>query len=109
MTRRIVLLTIACSVLLSLPGPVSAELPSSGFVVYSEGNEHARTLKIRRIAGGQLQAAQTLVNKGSAGGDVESNISFDGKYVAFARSLGADPSHNLCGQDDYHSFGTYDI
>ncbi len=101
--------TVALAAMLFLGLTVHAELPSSGFVVWSEGNEHNRTLMLRRIVNGQLQNAQKVCEKGSIGGDIEANISFDGKWVAFARSLGSDPSHNLCGQDDYHSFGTWDI
>ena len=51
----------------------------------------------------QVRASETLIcKKGDQGGDIQGQISFDGKMLAFARNRGE-------GGDDYHKFANYDV
>lgn len=89
-----------------LSGEAMAALPQSGFVTYSKGDAANRTLYRRRIVNGQMQAEEKICNKGSLGGDIQGVISFDGKWLAFSRSLGAGGGY---GGDDYHDFDKWDV
>lgn len=48
-----------------------------------------------------------ICDRGPHGGDIEGQISFDGKWVAFARSLSGTPDGY--GGNDYHSFDKWDV
>gem|GEM_PF-4850869 len=91
------------------------DLPSTGFVTYSEGDTDQRHLMMRRIEDGQLLEPETITAKGT-GGDIMGTISFDGRWLAFARnSAPAGPEAALAGQwrgfenEDYHKFHSWDI
>ena len=93
---------------LSLISGAAQEL-EDGFVTFSEGDGGSRTLKYRKVTNGELGEAKTIVEKGSADGDIESIISFDGKWIAFARKREArcpkqGGQWNGNGEDDYHKF-----
>lgn len=103
MNRRLphVLLAIA-----TLSIPISAVVPD-GFAIYSKGDKTERTIHMVTLQPGwsesQIKGSeQKVCNKGSLGGDVEGQISFDGTMLAFARSLG-------CSNDDYHHFESFDV
>ncbi|MCP4847689.1 MAG: hypothetical protein GY899_07075 [Verrucomicrobiaceae bacterium] len=90
-------------------------LPSNGVVTYSEGDTDHRTLQLRRIRKGILQEARLVTPKGS-GGDIMGVISFDGRWLAFARNVApAGPGATINGQwkgfenEDYHKFHAWDI
>lgn len=89
--------------------------PTDGFVTYSEGDTDQRTLYLRRFAAGELQVAQLITEKGT-GGDIMGTVSFDGRWLAFARnSAPAGPDNARDGQwrgfenEDYHKFHAWDI
>lgn len=84
-----------------------AELPTSGFVIYSKGDGPARTIHRRMVVNAALQPEEKVVNKGAEGGDIQNVISHDGKWLAFARSMGGTGSSY--GGDDYHTFGRWDV
>lgn len=86
----------------------------NGFVTYSEGDAEARVLTYRKITNSELGPAQTICEKGSAGGDIQGVISFDGKWIAFARKNcpycpKQDGQWNGNGEDDYHKFHCWGI
>ncbi|MGE4567666.1 MAG: LamG-like jellyroll fold domain-containing protein [Bacteroidales bacterium] len=94
--------------------PVSGVTPTvpSGFVVYSKGSGEERTLYMARLAPGMLyreiQAGEQLIcAKGPKGGDIGGQISFDGKWLAFARSRGG--NHPSLGRDHYQDWEAWDI
>lgn len=79
-----------------------------GFVIYSKGDAHDRTLYMRPMtSSGGLEAEQLICQKGSRGGDIGGQISFDGTMLAFARSTGC--ADNEYGGDDYHDFECWDV
>ncbi len=85
---------------------IEAQMPD-GFAVWSEGNAQDRVIMMRTLkSDGTMGAPVQVCEKGDKGGDIASEISFDGKWVAFARSLGADNGH---GGDDYHDWPKWDI
>lgn len=96
------------AVLVSLAVSSDAASPD-GFVVWSEGDHENREIKYVKLAKdkGVSGAKQTVCRRGKYS-DIQCVISFDGKYVAFARQL---QSNNCCydGPGDYHMFGNYDI
>lgn len=83
-----------------------------GFVTYSRGEDYNRVICRAEIAPGmtyeQIHATERVVcEKGKHGGDITSQISFDGKWVAFARSLqGTDDGS---GGNNYSDFDKWDI
>ena len=83
-----------------------------GFVTYSRGEDYNRVLCRAEIRPGwtfeQIHATeQPIVEKGPHGGDITNQISFDGKWVAFSRSLpGTDDGS---GGNNYADFGKWDI
>lgn len=83
-----------------------------GFVTYSKGENYNRVICRAEIAPGmtfeQIHATeQQVCEKGSFGGDITTQISFDGKWVAFARSLqGTD---NGSGGNNYADFDKWDV
>ena len=83
-----------------------------GFVTYSRGENYERVLCRAEIRPGwtfeQIHATeQPIVEKGPHGGDITNQISFDGKWVAFSRSLqGTDDGS---GGNNYADFGKWDI
>ncbi len=90
--------------------PVSYAATPDGFVVYSKGNGNARTLYMRKMTQSNdqsdgLQDEQLICEKGKHG-DIQSQISFDGKMLAFSRSTGASGEY---GEDDYHDFADFDV
>jgi hypothetical protein len=99
--------------LLAFSTTVAVETMKNGFVTFSEGDKGGRTLMYRSITNGVLGTPQKIVNKGSAGGDIWSNISFDGKYLAFGRRKGScgaiGGQFGGGGDDDYHHFHCYEI
>lgn len=85
---------------------IAVELPD-GFAVWSEGNAGGRTIMMRTLkSDGTMGTPVKVVEKGDKGGDISNQISFDGKWLAFARSLGANNDH---GGDDYHDWKKWDI
>lgn len=83
-----------------------------GFVTYSRGENYERVLCRAEIAPGmtyeQIHATeQPIVKKGPHGGDITSQISFDGKWVAFARSLSG--KEDGSGGNNYADFSNWDI
>ena len=85
----------------------NATLPT-GFVTYSKGRKSDRTLHKVTLKPGmteaQVRASETLIcKKGDKGGDIQGQISFDGKMLAFARNRGDLKNH------DYHKFNNYDV
>ncbi len=98
-----------------VPAGEAPALPESGFATYSEGDTDQRTLYMRRIENGQLQAPELIATKGE-GGDIMGTVSFDGRWLAFARnSAPAGPDNARDGQwrgfenEDYHKFHAWDI
>jgi hypothetical protein len=84
----------------------NATLPT-GFIIFSRGRKQERTLYKVTLKPGmteaQVRASETLIcKKGDKGGDIQGQISFDGKMLAFARNRG-EHGH------DYHSFHNYDV
>ncbi|MDE0839303.1 MAG: hypothetical protein OSB41_09645, partial [Kiritimatiellae bacterium] len=66
----------------------NAALPT-GFITYSKGRKGDRTLHKVTLKPGmteaQVRASETLIcKKGDKGGDIQGQISFDGKMLAFA-------------------------
>jgi hypothetical protein len=101
----ILLAILAATSLMSAP-----KLPK-GFIVYSKGSGGNRTLHMVKLAPGmseeQVRASEKLIcARGDKGGDIQGQISFDGKMLAFARSLGAPSKY---GPDDYHGFDCWDV
>lgn len=85
---------------------IAAETPN-GFAVYSKGNGYNRTLYRRDMTTAGLGAETKICNKGSIGGDIQGQISFDGTWVAFSRSLQG--TLDKLGGNDYHQFECWDI
>ncbi len=83
-----------------------AETPD-GFAIYSKGNDHSRTLYLRELSTSGLGNEKKICDKGSNGGDIQGQISFDGKWVAFSRSLSGTSSKY--GGNDYHNFEHWDV
>jgi len=112
--RVVGMLPLLGAIVLVLLLPVSAfatDLPE-GFVVYSRGDARKRILCRARIGPGmtekQIRATERVICvKGDKGGDIQAQVSFDGKWVAFSRSLGTAP--NKYGGDDYHAFQCWDV
>ncbi len=89
--------------------------PSEGFVTYSEGDTDQRTLYLRRFSQGALLPPELITAKGQ-GGDIMGTVSFDGRWLAFARNVApAGPDNARDGQwrgfenEDYHKFHAWDI
>ena len=85
----------------------NATLPT-GFITYSKGSGARRTLHKVTLKPGMteahVRASETLIcKKGDKGGDIQGQISFDGKMLAFARNRGDLKDH------DYHKFANYDV
>jgi len=90
---------------LALPS-IGAQLPD-GFAVWSEGDAGNRTITMRTLkSDGTMGNPVKVVNKGTLGGDIQSQISFDGTWLAFCRSLGCRDNY---GGDDYHEFAKWDL
>ena len=90
-------------------------IPRHGVITYSEGDTDQRTLSMRKILNGKLQDPCVITPKGK-GGDIMGVISFDGRWLAFARNVApADPEATIQGQwkgfenEDYHKFHAWDI
>lgn len=107
--------TILCLLLLSLVTEAYSQdkvLLPHGFVTYSRGEAYDRVVCRAEIAPGmtyeQIHATERVVcEKGEYGGDITTQISFDGKWVAFARSLkGTDDGS---GGNNYADFDHWDI
>ena len=102
--------SITCAVvLLSVSRAFSAS--PDGFVIWSEGGHERRGLKYVEIKEGQGPIAstkKTAVPKGSFA-DIECVISFDGKWLAFARQLAHSTNGRTDNPGDYHQFGNYDV
>lgn len=104
-------LVMGASTLLAQPATESVKLPH-GFVTYSRGEAYERVLCRAEVAPGMTfedihATERPIVEKGPYGGDITSQISFDGKWVAFARSLkGTDDGS---GGNNYADFGKWDI
>ncbi len=84
----------------------------SGFVTYSRGEAYERVLCRAEIHPGwtfeQIHSTeQQIVEKGPYGGDITSQISFDGKWVAFARSLPG--TNDGSGGNNYADFSKWDV
>lgn len=92
--------------LLLTAGLARAETPD-GFAVYSKGDDFNRTLYLREMTTSGLATEKKICNKGSQGGDIQCQISFDGKWVAFSRSLSGTGSGY--GGNDYHGFEHWDV
>ena len=83
-----------------------------GFVTYSKGETYNRVLCRAEIAPGmtfeEIHATERpIVKKGPHGGDITSQISFDGKWVAFARSLSGKDEGS--GGNNYADFDNWDV
>jgi len=111
----ITLLVGLAAYFVGVPAGEAAKLPSKGFVTYSEGDTDQRTLYLRRMVNNELQAPELITAKG-AGGDIMGTISFDGRWLAFARNIApAGPANARDGQwkgfenEDYHKFHAWDI
>lgn len=83
-----------------------------GFVTYSRGEDFNRVICRAEIAPGmtyeQIHATERVIcEKGEFGGDITTQISFDGKWVAFARSLQG--TSDGSGGNDYSDFDKWDI
>ena len=86
---------------------VKAQLPD-GIAVWSEGDAGDRTIKMRTLkSDNTMGEPETVVEKGEEGGDIQCQISFDGKWLAFSRSKGGTGSS--FGGDDYHSHHQWDV
>jgi len=95
-----------------MAGAVS--LLKNGFVTWSEGDQMDRTLHYRTVTNGELGPVKIICQKGEAGGDIQGVISFDGKWIAFARKREAVcPSiigqYNPNGEDDHNKFHCWSI
>ena len=83
-----------------------------GFVTYSRGDDYDRVVCRAEIAPGmtyeQIHATERVVcEKGEYGGDIATQISFDGKWVAFARSLKG--TNDGSGGNNYADFDRWDV
>lgn len=83
-----------------------------GFIVYSKGNDSQRTLYRVDVHPGdtpeQIAATERKIcEKGAIGGDIEGQISFDGKWLAFARTVAKTTKGK--GDNDYHDYDKWDI
>ncbi len=106
MVRESYLVVLTALVLVSQ----AARVPD-GFCVFSKGDGGARTIHMVTLKPGwteqEIRATETkVVNRGSEGGDIEVVISFDGKWLAFARSIGAPSNY---GGEDYHAFDRFEV
>lgn len=104
---------LALMLLTSLAARPQAEiLLPDGFVTYSRGETYERVLCRAEVHPGwtfeQIHATERpIVEKGPHGGDITNQISFDGKWVAFSRSLSG--KNDGSGGNDYADFGNWDI
>jgi len=82
----------------------------NGFVIWSKGGGCDRTLMYNEIKGGTPRPEKVAVEK-DTGADIFVQISYDGTWIAYARSIGAFDgySNNKNGRCDYHMFDQYDI
>lgn len=83
-----------------------------GFIVYSKGNDSQRTLYRVDVHPGdtpeQIAATERKIcDKGVIGGDIEGQISFDGKWLAFARTVAKTTKGK--GNNDYHDYDKWEI
>lgn len=83
-----------------------------GFIVYSKGNDSQRTLYRVDVHPGdtpeQIAATERKIcEKGAIGGDIEGQISFDGKWLAFARTVAKTTKGK--GNNDYHDYDKWEI
>ncbi len=83
-----------------------------GFVTYSRGENYERVICRAEIAPDmtyeQIHATERVIcEKGEFGGDITTQISFDGKWVAFARSL--KDTDDGSGGNNYADFDKWDI
>ena len=106
MKRILPFLHVCC-----LFAPVVGVESPEGFAVWSKGGHEVAELKYARLAKNQgvVAGSMTTLVKRASFSDIECNISFDGKFVAFARQLA---HHNGCCTDnpgDYHAFANYDV
>lgn len=109
------LLLALAAFLVGMPAGSAPALPAAGLVSYSEGDTAQRSLYLRRIVNGQLQPPELITPKGD-GGDIMGTLSFDGRWLAFARNIApAGPDNARDGQwrgfedEDYHKFHAWDI
>lgn len=84
-----------------------------GFATYSKGDKDQRTLYRVELHPGdtfeQIRATERKIcEKGEIGGDIEGQISFDGKWLAFARCIQETEIGGI-GENDYHDFDKWDI
>lgn len=113
MNHKIIYKLLLASLLspISVSAQSDAHLPH-GFVTYSRGEAYERVLCRAEVAPGmtyeEIHATERpIVEKGPHGGDITSQISFDGKWVAFARSLkGTDDGS---GGNNYADFSHWDV
>ena len=83
-----------------------------GFIVYSKGNDSQRTLYRVDVHPGdtpeQIAATERKIcEKGAIGGDIEGQISFDGKWLAFARTVAKTTKGKE--DNDYHDYDKWEI
>lgn len=79
-----------------------------GFVVFSKGDAYNRTMTKKEFFDDKtFGAEQTICARGAHGGDIQGQISFDGNWVAFSRSLTG--TGGGYGGNDYHSFDCWDL
>ena len=83
-----------------------------GFIVYSKGNDSQRTLYRVDVHPGdtpeQIAATERKIcEKGAIGDDIEGQISFDGKWLAFARTVAKTTKGK--GNNDYHDYDKWEI
>jgi len=104
--KNYLLISVVIGIFVYAITSIAAEMPD-GFAVWSEGNSTARTIMMRTLkSDGTMGTPVKVVEKGNKGGDISNQISFDGKWLAFARSLGANSGH---GGDDYHDWAKWDV
>ena len=94
---------------------IEAQFPD-GFMIWSEGNEAERTIMMSTLssdptleAGDAAGEPVLVVEKGDKGGDIQSQISFDGKWLAFSRSLGGQNEESNYGQDNWLEFDKWEV
>jgi hypothetical protein len=94
------------TILAATSAMAAPKLPK-GFIVYSRGRGGNRTLHMVKLAPGmteeQVRSSEQLIcAKGDKSGDIQGQISFDGKMLAFARGVDAN-------EHDYHKFDRWDV